>query len=96
MEANVRDPLFTNEAYKSDMVVRQYAKDGTEIRAYTMVGAWPTQVGAIALDWDQGNQIEYFSTVFAYDYWLPLTELTTDGAVQYLSSTTDTNNAPAS
>jgi hypothetical protein len=60
-----------------------------------MVGAWPSQVSAIGLDWDQGNAIEYFACTWAYDYWLPITELTTDGAPQYASSATNLNNAPA-
>lgn len=83
MQANVRDPRFDIEGYKTDMVVRQYAKVGTEIRSYQMIGAWPAQVSGIKLDWDDGNKIETFDTIFAYDYWLPLTELGTDGAVSY-------------
>ena len=95
LEANIRDLLFDVEGYKSDMVVRQYSKTGVEIRAYQMIGAWPSQVSAISLDWDQGNAIEYFTCIWAYDYWLPITELGTDGAVQYASTATNVNNAQA-
>jgi hypothetical protein len=93
LEANIRDPLFDAEGYKADLVVRQFSKTGVEIRAYQMIGAWPSQVSAIGLDWDQGNAIEYFACTWAYDYWLPIVELGTDGAVQYASAATDTNSA---
>jgi hypothetical protein len=95
MEANIRDTAYDQEAYKTDMVVRQFSKIGDEIRSYTIYGAWPTQVGQIALDWDQGNAIEYFPVAIAYDYWAPTNELTTDGAVTYGPSVTIRNNAPA-
>jgi Straboviridae tail tube protein Gp19 len=95
LESNIRDPLFDVEGYKAVVNVRQYSKTGVEIRAYQMIGAWPSQVSAIGLDWDQGNAIEYFACTWAYDYWLPITELSTDGAPQYASSATNLNNAPA-
>jgi len=96
LEANIRDPKFDVEGYKSDCNVRQFSKTGVEIRSYTMVGAWPSQVAAIGLDWDQGNAIEYFACTWAYDYWLPLLEDGRDGAPTYGSDTTNTNQAPQS
>ena len=39
-----------------------------------MVGAWPTEVGAIGLNWDSQNAMEEFSVTFAYDLWLPVVE----------------------
>ena len=95
LEANIRDLAFDTEGYKADLVVRQFSKTGVEIRAYKMIGAWPSQVSAISLDWDQGNAIEYFACTWAYDYWLPETELGTDGATQYGSTATNVNAAPA-
>jgi hypothetical protein len=74
MVANVRDPAVAVENYKVDLEVVQYAKDGTKIRSYLLVGAFPTQVGAIALSWDSQNAIEKFAVSFEYDYWIPLTE----------------------
>lgn len=94
LEANLRDPLFDIEGYKAVVNVRQFSKVGVEIRAYQMIGAWPSQVSAIGLDWDQGNAIEYFACTWAYDYWLPITELATDGAPQYASAATDRGDAP--
>jgi hypothetical protein len=72
--SNVRDPNLATEEYKTDLVVIQYAKDGTEIRSYKIVGAWPSKIGAIALDWDSQNQFESFPVTFCYDYFEPLLE----------------------
>lgn len=72
--SNVRDPAIATENYKVDLTVNQYSKDGELIRAYTLVGAFPTQIGAIALNWESSNQIEEFPVQFAYDYWVPEVE----------------------
>jgi len=76
LESNIRDPNFTESenSYKSDMDVIQYGKAGDLIRQYTIIGAFPTDVSDIALDWDTTNQIETFTVRFAYDYWLPTVE----------------------
>jgi hypothetical protein len=39
------------------------------------VNIFPTEVGAIDLAWDNGEQVETFPVEFAYDYW----DLTTPG-----------------
>ena len=36
-----------------------------------MLGAWPSRISQIDLDWEAQNQVEVFQVVFAYDYWLP-------------------------
>lgn len=74
MVSNVRDPAVAGENYKVDLEVVQYAKDGTKIRSYQLVGAFPTQIGAISLGWDTQNAIEEFGVTFEYDYWVPVTE----------------------
>lgn len=74
MVSNVRDPAIANENYKVDLEIVQYGKDGTKIRSYQLIGAFPTTVGGIALSWDSQNAIEEFSVSFEYDYWVPLTE----------------------
>ena len=74
MVANVRDPAISNENYKVDLDVIQYGKDGSTIRAYQLVGAFPTQIGPIGLNWESANAIEEFSVGFAYDYWIPTIE----------------------
>jgi len=78
LESNIRDPNFTGDenSYKTDMNVLQYGKDGELIRQYDIIGAFPTTVSDIQLDWDTTNQIETFTVTFAYDYWLPAEENT--------------------
>ena len=70
MVGNIRQPAL-NEAYKTDLEVFQYSKDGEVIRSYIFNGAWPYSVGNIGLDWSQPNQIEEFNVTFAYDWWVP-------------------------
>lgn len=71
MVANVRDPALSAEQYKVDLEVIQYAKDGSTIRSYQLIGAFPTAVGAIQLGWESQNAIEEFGVSFEYDYWIP-------------------------
>jgi hypothetical protein len=74
MVSNVRDPNINAENYKADLEIIQYGKDGNVIRSYQLVGAFPTEIGNIGLDWDSANAVESFSVNFSYDYWLPITE----------------------
>ena len=74
MVSNVRDPNVATENYKADLEVIQYGKDGSKIRSYQLIGAFPTSVGSIGLGWDSTNAIEEFSVNFSYDYWIPVIE----------------------
>ena len=99
MVSNVRDPNISAEQYKVDLEVIQYGKDGSTIRSYQLIGAFPTAIGAIALNWESQNAIEEFGVNFSYDYWVPLTE-TSDkkagGVNAYGALTTqDGPNGPA-
>jgi hypothetical protein len=72
--SNVRDPNLATEEYKTDLEVVQYSKDGEIIRSYQIIGAFPTEISPIRLEWDMQNQIEKFNVTFAYDYWVPVVE----------------------
>jgi len=72
MESNLR--LIDDTQLRADMFINQYGKDGSLLRAYQMVGAAPTNLEGIRLDWEQTNQIEVFNVTFSYDYWLPYFE----------------------
>jgi hypothetical protein len=78
--SNVRDPNVSSENYKSDLSVIQYSKDGSVIRSYNIIGAFPTEIGGIALDWDTTNNIETFPVSFSYDYWTPGVESSSKSA----------------
>ena len=58
------------QSYFSDLVVQQKAKDTSTdvLREYKLVGAWPTNVGAINLAYDSNDQIEEFDVEFQYQY----------------------------
>lgn len=74
MVSNVRDPAIATEDYKVDLDIIQYGKDGSTIRAYQLIGAFPTTIGPISLNWETANAIEEFAVAFSYDYWVPLVE----------------------
>ena len=57
------------------MDVIQYSKDGSILRSYQIIGAFPTVIDAIDLDWDTTNAVETFNVGFAYDYWVPNIEV---------------------
>jgi len=71
LEANQRQLYNAESDYKCTMNVIQYSKDGNVIRAYDIIGAFPSTVDAIDLNWETTNQIETFGVTFSYDYWLP-------------------------
>lgn len=74
------------DSYKTDLFVSQYSKEGPPneagvIRKYRFVGAFPTAIGGISLDWADTNRVETFDTTFAYDYWEPFEGTTPSYAV---------------
>lgn len=68
--SNLRLPsmISGDGGYQQDAIIRQYAKTGEIIKAYKMVGCFPTDVSSIDLDWGADN-IEEFSVTFAYQWW---------------------------
>jgi len=65
------DIIFLENYKAPGIEVIQYSKDGSILRSYQIIGAFPTTIEAIALDWDTTNQVETFTVNFAYDYWEP-------------------------
>ena len=57
-----------NADYKKDITVRQFSKDGSLLRTYQFVGAFPSNLSAIALDWGT-QEIEEFTCTWSYDSW---------------------------
>lgn len=60
-----RDPA----SYKTDALVRQLGKDGSVLRTYRFEGVWPSEIGAISLDWGTTDAIEEFTVTLQYDLW---------------------------
>jgi len=69
-QGNVRAANATNSTqYSTDALVTQYGKAGDDIKDYTFVGMFPTDLAPIDLDWGSNDTIEEYSVTFAYQYW---------------------------
>ena len=72
---NTRDKEVFNTAegdkakYKSTLKVIQYSKAGKELRTYVFIGAWPSALSTINLDWATASEIEEFTCTWVYDSW---------------------------
>lgn len=75
--SNLRLPAMLpgDGGYQQDAYVTQYSKTGVPIKAYKLVGCFPTDVSAIEVDW-ANDGIEEFGVTFAYQWWesLPSTD----------------------
>jgi len=54
--------------YKKDIIVQHLDRSGKILREYTLVGAYPTEIGQIDLSYDNNSQVEEFPCTFVYDY----------------------------
>lgn len=55
--------------YQVDLLVHQLDRNGATVKTYKFIDAYPTEVSAIALDFDTVNAIETFDITFTYNYW---------------------------
>ena len=72
---NTRNGEFSSKEgedadYKRTIKVTQYKKDGEEAWHYHFIGAFPTLLGAITLDWAT-QEIEEYTVTWTYDRWMP-------------------------
>ena len=68
-------------SYTADLYVDQFAKNNTQgtsnadsgfdgaIKTYKFIGAFPTDVSPIDLDWGSNDTIEEFTVTFSYQWW---------------------------
>lgn len=71
----------TNPAeYQVDLEIHQLDRNGATLKVYKFADAYPTQIGAIGLDYEAANQIETFDIEFTYNYFTSNTGTDTDGA----------------
>ena len=59
-----------NSGYKSEIKVTQYSKSGEHLHHYHFIGAFPTALSSIALDWGSDG-IEEYTCTWTYDRWMP-------------------------
>lgn len=67
--SNVRSEL--NEQYKEEVDVVLFKKDGSPAITYKLVGCWPSDVGAIELDWGTNDTVGTYTVTWAFDYMQP-------------------------
>ena len=61
-------------SYKQDIYVTQFGKDGVHKHHYHFLGAFPTSISAIPLDWGTASEIEEYTVTWTYDRWMPGTK----------------------
>lgn len=86
-QGNIRDnSAATPAGYTTNALVQQFSKlDLPPIKQYQMVSFFPTELGAIELDWGTNNTIEKFQVTFRYQWWDAIGSTngpTTDGGGQ--------------
>ena len=54
--------------YKKTLKVTQFSKSGKKLRTYSFLGAWPSALSTINLDWST-SEIEEFTCTWMYDSW---------------------------
>jgi hypothetical protein len=69
MRGNTRLQDAANLSYKASLTVTQFSKTGEALRTYTFEGAYPQEVSAIELAWQNTDTIEEFQVTFEYDNW---------------------------
>lgn len=55
--------------YQADLKIEQLDRDESVIKTYTFTGAFPINLGEIALAYDTNDAIEEFTCEWAYQYW---------------------------
>lgn len=55
--------------FTTDLSVTQFGREGNRLRTYNFIGAFPTSLAAVPLDWDTTDQIETYTCEFTYQWW---------------------------
>jgi hypothetical protein len=67
---------FAGTAF-ADWTVNQLDRNGKPIKAYKLIGCFPTDISPIELSYEATDQIEEFSVTLAYSYFIPYEGLVT-------------------
>lgn len=68
-QVNTTNGIVNPIDYQAQLNVNQLDRNGAIIKSYQFVDAYPTEVGTIELDYENGNAIETFTVTFTYNYW---------------------------
>ena len=53
----------------ADLRIDQLGRDGSVLKSYDIVGAFPNNISPIDLDFGRTNQVEEFTVTMSYQYW---------------------------
>jgi hypothetical protein len=56
--------------YKGEVIISQYSKAGESLHHYHLIGAFPSALSTINLDWGT-QEIEEFTCTWTFDRWMP-------------------------
>ena len=56
--------------YKGEVIITQYSKAGDHVHHYHLIGAFPSALSTINLDWGT-QEIEEFTCTWTFDRWMP-------------------------
>ena len=56
--------------YKGEVIISQYSKAGEKLHHYHLIGAFPSALSTINLDWGT-QEIEEFTCTWTFDRWMP-------------------------
>lgn len=59
-------------AVKEDGIIKQLGRDGSTLKQWKLVGAFPIELGSLPFDWSSNSTPLEFSVTLAYDYALPV------------------------
>lgn len=63
--------------YQASAKVRQLDRKGNVVRTYKFEGIWPSNIGAIELDWGNNDTPEEYTVEFQVQYWTYDTDVNT-------------------
>lgn len=55
--------------YKGDLIITAMGRDGSRLKTYKVVGAFPTNISALDLSFDAIDTVAETQINFSYDYW---------------------------
>jgi hypothetical protein len=55
--------------FTTDLSVTQFGREGNRLRTYNFIGAFPTNLAAIELNWATTGEVEKYTCEFTYQWW---------------------------
>jgi T4-like virus tail tube protein gp19 len=55
--------------YWADLTITQLGRDGSDLKTYKLISAYPNSISPIDVAFDSTDQVEEFSVTMSYQYW---------------------------